>query len=123
MARIEGLEKLVAALRSRATRARKDARVSVAVGYSASYAVFVHENLQARHANGQAKFIEQPARSLAPELGRIAGEAVRRGSTLAQALVLAGLRLQRESQQMVPVDTGNLRASAFTVLEEGGSVR
>jgi hypothetical protein len=31
---------------------------------------------------------------------------------------LAGLRLQRESQLLVPVDTGALRASAFTAMEE-----
>lgn len=30
-----------------------------AVGYSASYAVFVHENLDANHKNGQAKFLQK----------------------------------------------------------------
>jgi len=35
----------------------------VAVGYSANYAVFVHENLDATHAPGRvAKFLEKPAR-------------------------------------------------------------
>ena len=42
-----------------------------------------------------------------------------RGHVLAQALLAAGLRLQRESQMLVPIDTGNLRASAFTRLEQG----
>lgn len=33
--------------------------VIVPIGFSASYAVFVHENLEARHPNGgQAKFLE-----------------------------------------------------------------
>jgi len=36
----------------------------------------------------------------------------RRG--LVKGLVLAGLFLQRKSQQVVPVDTGALKASAFT---------
>ena len=34
----------------------------VRVGYTAGYALFVHENLNARHTVGQAKFLEQPAR-------------------------------------------------------------
>lgn len=36
---------------------------------------------------------------------------------MAQALLLAGLRLQRESQLLCPVLTGNLRNSAFTRVE------
>ena len=39
--------------------------------------------------------------------------------TPAQALLAAGLRLQRESQARVPVDSGNLKASAYTRLEFG----
>ena len=36
------------------------------------------------------------------------------GKRVAGAIKLAGLILQRESQKLVPVDTGNLKASAFT---------
>jgi len=36
------------------------------------------------------------------------------GVRAALGLKAAGLFLQRESQQLVPVDTGNLKASAFT---------
>ncbi len=35
-------------------------------------------------------------------------------------LKAAGLRLQRESQRLVPVDTGNLKASAFTRMSGAG---
>jgi hypothetical protein len=38
-----------------------------------------------------------------------------------RGLKKAGLTLQRESQRLVPVDTGNLKASAF-VREDGDSV-
>jgi hypothetical protein len=41
---------------------RRSAELEVEVGYQASYAVFVHENLEAKHTNGQAKFLEQPLR-------------------------------------------------------------
>lgn len=119
MAKIQGAEKLVARLRDMAAKARRDSKVSVSVGYTASYATRVHEDLQAFHSNGQAKFLEQPARQLTDDgtLGGIVAKAMLRGATLAQGLVLAGLRLQRESQLLVPVDTGALKASAFTRLD------
>ncbi len=40
----------------------------VQVGYTQEYAVFVHENLEAHHPIGQAKFLEQPARDLRPDM-------------------------------------------------------
>ena len=40
----------------------------VAVSYSANYAVFVHENLEARHTNGRAKFLESAVRDLEAEI-------------------------------------------------------
>ena len=36
------------------------------------------------------------------------------GLKMALGLKAAGLKLQRDSQRLVPVDTGNLKASAFT---------
>ena len=33
----------------------------VEVGFSAAYALYVHENLEAHHTNGQAKFLETAA--------------------------------------------------------------
>lgn len=119
MAKIENVKKVIAALRARAAKAQKDTNVSVVVGYTQSYAIYVHENLEAYHPVGQAKYLEQPARLLAPVLAQIVRDAMKQGKTLAQGLLLAGLRLQRESQLLVPVDTGALKNSAFTRLEQG----
>ncbi len=49
----------------------------IIVGYVADYAVYVHENLQAKHKTGkQAKYLEQPARDSKNEIfGMIASEA------------------------------------------------
>lgn len=66
----------------------------------------------------QAKFLEAPARKLGPLLGSIVRQALKAGKTFEQAMLLAGLRLQRESQLLVPVDTGNLKNSAFTRLDK-----
>jgi hypothetical protein len=117
---LTGLDSLVAKLKARAEKTQREANAAVIVGYTASYAIFVHEDMEAVHPVGQAKFLEQPARTMAKELGRQIGEAKKRGVELPQALLLAGLRLQRESQLLCPVDTGALRASAFTRLEGGG---
>lgn len=127
---------------------------SVIVGYTAAYALALHENVGMRwrglprdrsvrvsglnHSgriartgynpnekkglfwgpDGQAKFLEQPARELSQEIANIVLKALGNGATLIEALYLAGLYLQRKSQELVPIDTGNLRASAFTRKEE-----
>jgi hypothetical protein len=55
---------------------------TVEVGYSAPYAAAVHEDLEAQHPTGQAKFLEQPVNEAIPELperiGRAAVEAGKR---------------------------------------------
>lgn len=118
MPKIEGIEKVLQSIQSRVRASQNQHDVSVIVGYTQAYAIYVHENLEAHHPIGQAKFLEQPARELAGELAEIVKGAIRQGKTLSQALLIAGLRLQRESQLLVPVDTGALKGSAFTRLEE-----
>jgi hypothetical protein len=118
MAKVLGVPKLVEQLRAKAAMARKDEDVSVIVGYTAAYAIYVHENLTAHHPVGQAKFLEEPFRLLRDEFSAIILKARKAGNNMSQALLLAGLRLQRESQPLCPVDTGNMRASAFTRLED-----
>lgn len=118
MAKVEGLNKVIAALNKRLAAASKDSNVSVIVGYTANYAVYVHEDMTAQHKPGkQAKFLEQPARENAQEYAKIIREELQKRRTLAQALLKAGLKLQRDSMMLVPIDTGALRASAFTLLE------
>jgi len=121
MAQILGLQKLVAQLRAKAAASRREDNVSVSVGFTQAYAIFVHEDLTAKHKPGkQAKYLEQPARQLSSsgELGRIVLRAKQSGQTMAQGLLLAGLRLQREAMMLCPVDTGALKASAFTRLDK-----
>lgn len=116
VAEIKNLRRLEAALRAAVGRYGNSEPI-VRVGYTQSYALYVHENLEAHHKVGQAKYLEQPARELSGTLVGIVKTALHAGKNLAQALVLAGLRLQRESQLLVPVDTGALKNSAFTRLD------
>lgn len=153
MANVEGFVKLAAQLSGYRAKMSSSPQVSVLVGYTAKYALFVHENVEMKWRgfprdrsirkgrgddiaytgysaskrkglfwgpHGQAKFLEAPARTLdsSGELGRIVLEALLKKKNIGQALLLAGLRIQRESQKLVPIEFGLLRASAFTVLEQ-----
>ena len=118
MAELQNFRRLQAKLLALAGRAKKDTP-SVVVGFTQNYAIYVHERTDLHHPVGQAKFLEQPARQLSNDgtLGAIVSAAMREKKTMAQGLLLAGLRLQRESQHLTPVDTGALKGSAFTELE------
>lgn len=135
------------------SRRRND--VGVIVGYTAAYALYVHESVEEKlkgqlragakgggrdkktgrfvgggtyrgrfwdpQGRGQAKFLEQPFREMHDELHNVIFRVTKklgiaRGNGLDKGLMLAGLLLQRTSQNLVPVDTGNLKASAFTRL-------
>lgn len=41
---------------------RKQGKLGVTIGFSAAYAIYVHENLEAHHDTGQAKFLESALR-------------------------------------------------------------
>jgi hypothetical protein len=124
MAKVEGVFAVQKALQEclkRVDSGQGQKGESVIVGYTANYALFVHENLEANHKAGkQAKFLETPARVMnsSGQLAMIIRRAMKNmrgsGPSLQDALLLAGLAIQRASQQIVPIDTGNLRGSAFT---------
>ncbi len=152
MATITNADKVNQKFARLAKKAIETVHPSVSVGYTANYAIHVHENIEMKWrglprsgettyakitkggagyevasrankgnywdgtggATGQAKFLEQPFRELRSELASMIVLAVKNGATLLQALYIAGLRLQRESQLLVPVVSGNLKASAFT---------
>jgi hypothetical protein len=133
MGRVENIENL----RKKLTKAmERGGDCAVLVGYTAQYAIYVHEMLEMVHpgeprASGKGeywgpgfygpKFLEGPARQYTKELAQIVRDAARSGLSLCKSLLLAGLRLQRESQLRVPVEYGNLRASAFTRVEKGSA--
>ena len=126
MADIKGIKAVGQALNRLSKKAGKT-RVSVIVGYTANYALQVHENakqearrrLRAKDAGKQQwKFLEQPAREFQDELAKIVTAVMKKTGNTKLALVAAGMRLQAESQKLVPVDTGNLKGSAFTEVEK-----
>ncbi len=132
MAKIEGVDDVIKALKQKGVEAGGDTKPSVLVGYTAAYALFVHENREQKLAGqprpsglgtywnpGRPGFLLDVMREITGELRGIVDEAMKKGQPLIQALYLAGLRLQRESMENVPVEYGFLRASAFTRVETG----
>ena len=124
MAKVNGMGAVLQALKRleqkhQGRKAKAGMGDSVVVGFTAAYGLRVHEDMEAYHRVGQAKFLEQPARELSNDgtLGAIVRKAVVAGKTVLEGLLLAGLRLQREAQLLVPVDTGALKASAYTRVE------
>ena len=113
--KISGINKVIEVLKAKAKDAQKASQAEVIVGFTQRYALPVHERLDTRHAPGKtAKYLEGPARRMAKELGGIAMAIYKKTRDLEKGLLVAGLRLQREAQQIVPLDTSALRASAYT---------
>ncbi len=129
MPKIEGINELRTALSNLLTKSRKEDNVSVSVGYTANYALWVHENTQMKlkgqprpkgrgnywdpPGRGQSKFLEEPARTKRDDIIRVVKEVALAGGSLSQALAVGGMRLIRESSKLVPVNVGNLKNSWF----------
>lgn len=109
MLQIKGLNQVLSRFKRLERKSKKEDNVDVAVGYTANYALIVHEI----HAT-KSKYLENPFREMEKELTAIIKATRVATESLLKGLMIAGLRLQRESQKRVPVDTGNLKGSAFT---------
>ena len=143
---IERADKVIDKLDHLRKLSQQHNNVGVIVGYTASYALHVHEmvgesgrpkrgkGIKRRkphkgmywdpQGRGQSKFLEQPFREHQKELLEIITTVIKaqgnfaKGAGLDKGLMVVGLYLQRLSQELVPVDTGNLKGSAFTRLIE-----
>lgn len=135
--KIEGVNRVIRSLRRLAANSRRLDGGNVIVGYTAEYALRVHEMRMVNpgkkrrpqypghkpkgkywdpQGRAQPKFLEEPLREMESrgEIRNIVADAYKKTRSLIKGLKLAGLRVQRESQKRVPVDTGDLKASAFT---------
>jgi hypothetical protein len=109
MASVTGAADIQSAFKAASLKERK--KVVGKVVYSAPYAIYVHENLEAHHPIGQAKFLEEPARLLEGEMREIIARSLRNKNGLEEGVRRANERLLEASQALVPVDTGFLRDS------------
>lgn len=119
-------------LRDRAAQAQKEAHNSAVVGYDQRYALYVHEDLTMRHPRGgQAKFLTAPVYQYRDEIHeeikkymekriskRKGTAASIKDPVFTQALLRGAMFIRKMSLPLVPVDTGALKASAFTAVEQ-----
>lgn len=105
-------------LNSRLRRARNDMNGSYAVTYTAHYAYIVHESSHVAFRNGQAKFLEQPARQRKNELREIVRTHTLRTGSVRVGMYMAAKRLLKWSQKLVPVKTGFLKRSGKVIKEK-----
>jgi hypothetical protein len=111
--------KVMSALRNKLKAEVAEFGFQASVGYSAPYALYVHENTQAAHPNGgQAKYLEQPARRLQRQAVAVVLKAKRQGQPMRKAVRLGLQLILDASQQLVPVDTGKLKRSGFVRVEK-----
>lgn len=114
--KIEGQKRLLDQLQKHVNAMNEGKVVNyVEVGYTQHYAIYVHEDLEATHAPGKvAKYLENPAREFRQQIMKRIVNQTKRTKSFVKGLLAGGLYLQRKSQKVVPVDTGALKASAFT---------
>lgn len=97
----------------------RSANVSAVAGYTQTYSVYVHEDLDAAHAPGKtAKYLEAPLRQNFKFLIDLINEHYLRSQDLGAALLKGCHWLKEASQEIVPIDTGALQASAFSCMAE-----
>lgn len=114
LCKLDGSGRFIRKVEQLIKKSKKEDDVGVIVGYEAPYAVFVHEDLMAVHINGQAKYLEQPARTQKAAMLRVMRLTKKRTKSTSKALMAGGLLLQKASQVLVPVASGFLKSSAFT---------
>lgn len=93
------------------------------VGYSAPYAVYVHEGIawqgsEARKYTTEGtgpKYLEKPARDsgVQKRIALATFQALSNGNTLQVALTFGGKVLLEASQKICPMETGTLRESGY----------
>jgi len=137
MAVVKGSKELQAKLLKKAAEATAQHGAVVTVGYTAKYAIYVHQNKKMKwkgkkrtgkrpdgskrkgcywdpQGKGQSQFLLRPFREKRKEMQAIVKKVFLKTGNITLGLFTAGLFLQRESQKLVPVDSGNLKQSAFT---------
>jgi hypothetical protein len=109
--KLDGVDEFCRSLLLRAKEAKRTWQAQAEVVFTAPYAVHVHEDMEAQHAVGQAKFLEQPIREHGRELKRQVRDAVARGEDFADASLAAAEELLEYAKELCPVRRGFLRDS------------
>lgn len=127
MPKIDGANGIIVKLHLLAARGLALQRRKLSVGYSSPYALFVHENREMKlrgqprpsgigvywGPNGRAGFLTDVAMEMRSILRATLVSLMRRNVPIERCLQVIGGMLMRKSQANVPVEYGDLKASAF----------
>lgn len=114
---INNMGKVLEALEKR--RIKGAPRATLQVGYTAHYAIYVHEDLQKRHIRGEAKFLTNAAKRCAAKMRIAIKREIDNRNGLEAGLQEAGKMLLEASNRLVPVDTGYLRQTGYYSVKKG----
>lgn len=92
--------------------------VTATIGYTAPYAVYVHEDLTKNHPVGEAKWLENAIHANQQNVIDMIYTKLTAGQTMTQACEETGWWLLQLANTMCPVDTGRLKASAYSDVTE-----
>lgn len=107
-----GFTRIAQGLKKLKENAKRETPIAFGITFTAPYAMRIHEDLEMEHANGQAKFLEQPLRENATIFKKLIRQKMQQGRTFRQAMLeVAEWFLEMKVKPLVPVDTGELRDS------------
>ena len=110
---VEGLKQIVDKLTALKQQSEIDDDLDIVVGYAADHATYVHE-INANYNNGkQWKYLETPYRELRGQFAKNIVQSYKRTRSIRSGLSKSAKQLYQASQDIVPVDTGELKASGF----------
>lgn len=134
---IQNGDQLIARLKEMENNSRRNDNCTVHVSFRAPYAIYVHEavgmklkglprpsgigNYWDPAGKARPKFLLSAALDVVGSgaYSRTIQERLRLGQNLSQAVMTAGLLIEAEAVERVPVEHGLLKLSAYTVLIEG----
>jgi hypothetical protein len=104
---------------------KTEPRATVVVGYTADYAGFVHENMEAHHnPPTRAGWLREKSRTERPHIVKTVIDALQQEGaffytpTMAGAMFSGGMALKRSCEEIIPIETGYLKESGFVRLDD-----
>jgi hypothetical protein len=114
--KFSGVQSTINKMKKRHQVTTSGGNITVEVGYAAPYAIYVHEDLQAHHTVGEAKFLSKAVYRTDKLRKLVFQNALNQGKSMEKALLESAKLIIAQSQLLVPVDTGFLKNSVFTTV-------
>ena len=114
---VKGFDKVQQLIVQHERQLKPDQENIVEVGFTQTYALIVHEDMEMNHEVGQAKYLEQPSRVGKEMIGKVIATTISKGGSIQQGLEAGGRVLEVLAKELTPVDTGALRLSTYVAPE------